>query len=139
MARWNSVADPMATPEGPDINANVRANNNLIWRNVNIVDLLPDAISDATLNVTNPDKENRLITLVIRPQRIRANPSFFAAGQVSVEFDKALLEAWQEGGARGSGFKMEGNRAVITSEDGATFGNLILPYQQGGRLKLIFR
>jgi hypothetical protein len=139
LARWNSAADPMATAEGPDINANVRANNNLVWRNLNIVDLLPDASGDATLNVMNPDRENRLITLVIRPPRIRGKVSFFAAGQVSVQLDEVLLKAWRQGGARGTGFKMEGDRAVIAGTKGATFENLILPYQRGGRLKLFFR
>ena len=139
VARWNSPADPMATPEGPDINANVRANNNLVWRNLTIVDLQPDASADVALDVTNPDPENSMITLVIRSQRIRENPSFLAVGQVSVEFDDALLRAWLRGGARGTGFEIEGNRAVITDAESATFENLILPYQHGGRLMLTFR
>jgi hypothetical protein len=139
LARWNAAADPMATAEGVDINANVRANNNLVWRNLNIVDLLPDAGGDATLNVMNPDRENRLVTLVIRPPRIRGKVSFFAAGQVAVQLDEVLLKAWRQGGARGTGFTMEGDRAVIAGAKGATFENLILPYQRGGRLKLFFR
>ena len=138
VARWNSVADPMAISEGLDINANVRANNNLIWRNLNIVELPPDASGDATLNVMNPDRENDTISIVIRSPSNPGKASFLAVGQVLVEFDEALLKAWQEGGSRGTGFRIEGNRLVIGS-GGATFENLILPYQRGGRLKLVFR
>lgn len=139
VARWVSAADPFATPEGSDINANVRANNNLIWRNLDIVDLLPDATPDVTLKITNPDQHNRVVTLVIEPQETRGRPSFLGVGQIIVEFDATLLKAWQAGGARGKGFKVESGRAVITDAQGARFENLILPYLQGGTLKLTVR
>jgi hypothetical protein len=138
VARWNSAADPMAVAEGRDIDANVRANNNLVWRNLHIVDLMLGASAEAALNVMNPDPESKEISIVVRSPSIRGQSSFLAAGQVLVEFDETLLKAWQEGGARGSGFTVEGNRFIIR-DGGATFENLVLPYQRGGRLKLIFR
>ena len=100
LARWNSVADPMATPEGPDIEANVRANNNLIWRNLNIVELMPGASSQATLNVMNPDPDNDAISIVIRSPKIHGKASFLTAGLVVVEFDATLRRAWLAGGGR---------------------------------------
>jgi hypothetical protein len=139
VARWNSVTDPMATAEGPDINANVRANNNLVWRNLNIVDLLPDASGDATMDVSNPDRESGSVTLVVRPAKGEGKTSFFAVGQAFVILDPALLSAWQKGGMQGTGFKAEGDRLVIATERGATFENLLLPYDQKGRLRVIFR
>lgn len=138
VARWNSMADPMATAEGPDIDANVRANNNLVWRNLNIVDLSPGASGDAMMNVMNPDPESNAISIVIRSSSIRGRPSFLAMGQVMVEFDEELLKAWKEGGTQGTGFRMEGDRVIVGGE-GAVFENLILPYKRGGRLKLIFQ
>jgi len=150
LARWNSSADRMATPEGPDINANVRANNNLVWRNLNIVDLLPDARADVAVNVANPDRGNRAVTLTIRSQKIRENPSFLAVGEVLVTFDDTLLKAWRQGGGQGTGFAMArippGAPAVlfsstfaITDPDRVTFENLILPNQTRGSLMLTFR
>ena len=138
VARWNSPGDAMATLEGPDINANVRANNNLIWRNLNTVELLPAASVEATLNVRNPDPESDAIIIAIRSPSIQGTASFLGAGQVVVEFDEALLKAWREGGARRSGFRTEGDRITI-GDGGATFENLILPNKREGRLKLIFR
>ena len=138
IARWNSAADPMATAEGRDINANVRANNNLAWRNLHIVDLMAGASAEAMLNVMNPDDGNEAISIVIRSSSLRGSSSFLAAGQVLVEFDETLRKAWQDGGARGSGFRTDGNRLVI-GDSGATFENLILPFPRGGRLKMIFR
>jgi hypothetical protein len=139
VARWNSPGDPMAVAEGPDINANVRNNNNLVWRNLNIVDLLPDGSGDVTFNVRNPDREIRTIALAIRLPKTPPTASFFSVGQVIVELDEALLKAWRQGGSRGTGFKAEGRRVVITGAAGATFDNLILPYERGGRVKVTFR
>ena len=46
LARWNSpLDDPMTNTEGPNIEANVRGNNNIVWRNLNIVDLILPTIS----------------------------------------------------------------------------------------------
>ena len=114
----------------------------MIWRNLNIVDLRQASAgvtsASVALYVTNPDRENRIISLVIRSQGIRDNPSFLAVGQVSVEFDDALLKAWRQGGGRGTGFEIEGNRAVITDPDSATFENLVFPYGREGQLMLTF-
>ena len=37
----------MTTPETSNIDANVRGNNNIVWRNVNVIDLGGDAQADA--------------------------------------------------------------------------------------------
>ena len=42
------------------------------------------------------------------------------------------------GGAKGDGFKIDGDRFILTNPAGATFSNLILPFQAGGELKLTF-
>ena len=67
LARWVSASDPMASAEGPDINVNVRNNNNLVWRNLNIVDLAPDGSGDVSMIVMNPFRDSRVFSLTIRP------------------------------------------------------------------------
>jgi hypothetical protein len=138
VARWNSSADPMATQEGSDINTNVRTNNNLAWRNLHIVDLMLGANAEAMVNVMNPDDGNEAITIAVRSPSDRAKPSFLASGQVQVEFDDTLRKAWKDGGARGTGFRTDGDRLII-GEGGATLENVLLPPQRVGRMKLIFR
>ncbi|HEX6099209.1 MAG TPA: M12 family metallo-peptidase [Thermoanaerobaculia bacterium] len=139
VARWNSAADPMTTAEGPDINANVRANNNLVWRNLNIVDLLPDGSEDVEMTVMNADQFSGPESLVIRPGRGRGLRSFFADGVATVELDGLLLDAWNRGGAKGTGFVREGGRFRITSAEGARFDGLQLIPGHPGRLKVTFR
>jgi hypothetical protein len=138
LARWNSATDAMATPEGPDIDANVRANNNLAWRNLHIVELLAAMSTKVSIKIMNPDKENRSIGLVIRSPEVQDKASFLDVGEVNVEFDDVLLEAWRAGGAQGSGFSSEGGR-IIVGRLGARFDNVVLPYSREGRLDLTFR
>ena len=63
LARWTSTGD---TPfgEGADINANTRNNNNIAWRNVNIVDLV------------SPDQLTQTVSFIVRGQLGRPT-SFF--------------------------------------------------------------
>jgi hypothetical protein len=137
VARWNSATDPMATAEGSDINGNVRANNNLIWRNLNTIELLPAASAEVSLRVKNPDPEGP-VSIIVRSPTARVTKSFLESAQIVVEFDDALLKAWRAGGSRGSGFTMDADRAII-GQGGATFDNLILANNGGGALKLTFR
>lgn len=138
LVRWVSASDPMTFAEGPDINANVRNNNNLIWRNLNIVTMDPGKGMDVSMIVLNPDRENRTTSLTIRPPRGKEKGSFFEVGEVYATLDPALLNAWKLGGGQGTGFKMVGGEFLITSPAGARFDNLILPYKEGGNLKLRF-
>ena len=133
LARWDSATDAMATPEGPDIDANVRANNNLAWRNLHIVELLAAMSTKVSIKIMNPDKENQSIGLVIRSPELQDKASFLDVGEVTAEFDDVLLEAWRAGGAQGSGFRSEGGR-IIVDRLGARFDNLVLPYAREGRI-----
>jgi hypothetical protein len=56
LARWISAGDPMTTPETTNIEANTRGNNNVIWRNVHIVDLVKDSSDTAQVTVRNVDE-----------------------------------------------------------------------------------
>lgn len=139
LARWVSAADPMTHAETADINANVRNNNNLVWRNLNIVDLSGDTEADAIFIARNSGRAAALSTLLIRSPKSEAEHNFLREGQVIVELDTTLLRAWLRGGGRGSGFKPTEKGFIITNPQGAVFENLVLESKQIGRAKLTFR
>jgi hypothetical protein len=134
LARWVSSADPMATAEGPDIGANVRANNNLVWRNLEIVDLTSDAVEEDWVIVRNSDRKRSLpITLRIGWRPDERRPSFLPVGEVVVSLDTLLMEAWNRGGRQGSGYEPD-QQGLRIGRAGAELDQLLLPPGGEGRL-----
>jgi hypothetical protein len=125
VARWVSSTDAMATPEGSDINLNVRRNNNIVWRNVNIIDLGDDSDADAIFLVQNAAataKEGNLF-LEVRPAVSRRDvlpfPTFLDFGTIVLKLDDRLMGAWKYSNFAGTGFKRDGSVVVVTDKKGA--------------------
>jgi hypothetical protein len=135
LARWVTPSDPMATAEGSDINANVRNNNNLVWRNVNIIDLTsPDAVDEASLIVRNPDQRSPItLSLGVGWRGDDRQPSFLQVGDVSIRLDDLLREAWEQGGSSGTGFEQD-NYGLRVGNEGADISGLVLQPGAQGRL-----
>jgi Metallo-peptidase family M12B Reprolysin-like len=136
IARWVSASDPMATAEGTDINANVRANNNIVWRNLNIIDADDEDVS-ATFWVTNRSKEPMRASLVIGvPKEARNN--FLRDGRVLVMLDGELSKLWIAGGRKLRGLQRgEKGLFLVTGSTGA-FDGLVIPPDFRGRVLIRF-
>jgi hypothetical protein len=137
IARWVSSSDPMTVPETADINANTRNNNNIVWRNLNIV--TPDPAQDVSFIVRGVGKERMATSLVIRAPKNEMDNSFIRQGQVIVQLDDALMKAWRQGGGKGRGYKTDGRSFIITDPAGAVFENIIADPRLVGYVKLTFR
>jgi hypothetical protein len=137
LARWVSPDDPMTHPEGPNIGVNVRNNNNIVWRNVNVIGLGGDVMSEtARLRVLNVDSLTHSFSLVLRTPDGQRH-SFLREGEVLVVLDAALAEAWEQGGSRSTGVTAAGEALRVM--EGGSIDNLILQGRQGGHLQLTFR
>ncbi len=144
LARWSSTSDPI-TAATTDITTIVRGSNNVVWRSlVPLGDpgsLLAHAIvlvrNLATFDDYGP---NDPLTLRIAPPADEANGSFFNHGQTTVSLGKALLDAWHQGGSRGSGFEeLPDGRLRITDPEGAQLENIRLPRDAQENLQFEFR
>ncbi len=114
LARWNSAADPMAVTETTDINANVRANNNLVWKNVNIVSAGADETADFTFNLqTSPGTHS----LTVGPTPDERNGSFLLYGTVRIRLPQAVLNSWVANGRLGTGISFDAATGIITVTD----------------------
>jgi hypothetical protein len=114
LARWNSAADPMAVTETTDINANVRANNNLVWKNVNIVSAGADETADFNFNLhTSPGTHS----LTVGPTPDERNGSFLLYGTVRIRLPQAVLNSWVANGRRGTGISFDAATGIITVTD----------------------
>jgi len=91
VARWVSSSDPMHN-EGADINANTIANNNIVWRNVNIVNMQDMEQDSFTVRMRNPDPRSaRLATLRFEFPRNANGLSFAGFGEIAFAVDARLL------------------------------------------------
>jgi hypothetical protein len=139
IARWNSTADPMTHAETSNINYNVRYNNNIIWRNLEIVDLVSDTSADVMFIVRIAGERERATSLAIRPPWNDVENSFILHGQVIVRFDERLMAAWRRGGGAGEGFDAHGDGFLLTEPAGAVFHNIVLAPDVCGRVRLTFK
>src|SRR6185295_4167406 len=85
LARILSAQDPLPV-EVADPNVNVRKSNNLVWRNVNVVDLVKFSAFTATMVVRNFESATSVVKLSFldRLDPGVLNP-FLRRGQVTVD------------------------------------------------------
>jgi hypothetical protein len=138
VARWDSPSDPMHS-EGADINANTIANNNIIWRNVNIVDLSADADQSFSFTVRNPDRERPVVAdLRIVLPRNANKLSFANVGEIVLDMNPRLLEAGRDLALRG--IRRDGDRMLVArGADTAEIGGLVLRPGAEGQVKVSVR
>jgi extracellular elastinolytic metalloproteinase len=116
VSRINTPQDPMTFAEIGNIDYNVRQNNNLAWRNVNVVDLVHHPIVKATFNYRNPTQSRLRSKLLFREQR--GGEGFLQRGQVTVDLGPKLAELWKKGGSIGRGIKLINRQTIAVSNDG---------------------
>ena len=138
VARWDSPSDPMHS-EGADINANTIANNNIIWRNVNIVDLSADADQSFSFTVRNPSREQAVLANVRIVLPRNANKLSFAdVGEIVLQMNPRLLEAGRDLALRG--IRRDGDRMLVApGSDVAEIGGLVLRPGAEGQVKVNVR
>lgn len=125
VARYTSVADPIAHAETTDINNNTRQNNNIIWRNLNIEAMDPDA-DEKSETFYMQSKESKPISLKFHDDFQFPRHPFVHSGRITIALDKALFEQWKHAGSKGMGIRVNQSEIEIIAPD-ASIENLILP------------
>ena len=138
IARWVSATDPMHTAEGSNIGSNVRENNNIVWRNLNVVDMSDDADSKVVVNFGGM-KGTKTTQLVFEELTKFPKPKFMPAGKVIISFDDQFSEYWKKGGQKLSGLvAINANTFELAGARG-TMDNLVLPENYKGRITIQFK
>ena len=92
----------MTTPETSNLYANVQANNNIVWKNITIVDTDGVGGRVAAVVIGNLRRDRRKIRLVFETPKQRGL-SLFDWGHVLAEFVGDDLKAWAKEGIDGQG------------------------------------
>lgn len=123
----------MTFPETGDLYANVRNNNNVVWKNVSITDADPGAREAAVIvqAPTDAETDDERVRLVFDFPRARKRllPEAVPAlefGRVLVDLGRELFDRWRAAGAEGDGYKHVDDETIEIVEPGAWIGDLEL-------------
>ncbi len=139
LARWVSGTDPMAVPETTNVNDNTRNNNNIVWRNVNVVALGGDTLEETVrmrVRGVASKEQSDVYSIVFRTPKGQP-ASFLTEGEVIVKLDDELRRIWEAGGSKSSGTKPAGDALRVS--EGATIDNLVLFSGQSAVVEITFR
>ncbi len=101
LSRWVSVDDPMTFAEVAQTTTNVRNNNNLSWKNFNVVDLLANIMGNSNFKLRNIIKEKRTAQLVMRFQK-DGERFIQEGGAIRFDLTDKIMDRWlREGNGRG--------------------------------------
>lgn len=130
LSRIETSATPpygMTFPEGSDLGANVRNNNNIVWKNVDVVEASPGGNRIAWVTVGNFEPEELQTKLVFTtPKEAERQKTVFEWATVKVYLGKRLFQKWQNGDQVGSGIQVSGRYTIQILEPNAWIGNIKL-------------
>jgi extracellular elastinolytic metalloproteinase len=113
LARLESAQDPMSFAEGTDVNYNTRYNNNIVWRNVNVVDLIAFDYVVGTMIVRNVALTPALTRLSFRDRLdTGVRGKFLQRGRVLIDLGPTLYNRWLAGGSVGGGIRVAGANTI---------------------------
>lgn len=141
LARWVSASDPMTAAETSNVDQNTRNNNNIVWRNVNIVNLqAPDGLQQTvSFIVRNTGKERARLGLAFTwPTGEGANQlPFQRQGQAVIRLGERLQRAIASGDTKGLEPLGDG-RYVLVDPKGSRLAGLDLDAGEEDAVEVTF-
>lgn len=134
-ARMITHHEPIA-PESGDVYANTGMSDQIIWKNVTVVDLLSVPVDHPFL-VRNPRREKGTFNLTFRVPREQLRDPFL--GQVLVDLGKPLFERLRRSGASLRGMKqVKGTTFRVVDLGGAEIRGLPINAREAFTLRIRF-
>ncbi|WP_223749479.1 MULTISPECIES: M36 family metallopeptidase [unclassified Myxococcus] len=131
LARLVTRQDPMTHPELGNPDHNTRQNNNIIWRNTNVVNLIPFGFSEATFILRNTLTEGRLFNLRFQDRTVQAKRPLLERGGIVVDLGRELMEHLKAQGGEIEGLEQVGEtRFEVTDPTKARIAIRLEPEQE---------
>jgi hypothetical protein len=115
----------MTIPETTDLYANVQNNNNIVWKNITVVDEVPGFGRIGSVLVANFEREVRRTELVFLAGR-RDKSSIFEWGQVFVQLPLELIKQLDDQTGEQSGLRRFDDTTFQVLRSGARLGSFEL-------------
>ncbi|WP_342375404.1 extracellular metalloproteinase [Myxococcus stipitatus] len=139
LARLVTPADPMTFVEIGNPDYNTRQNNNIIWRNTNVVNMVPFGFSNATFILRNTLREERLFNVRFRELTVDAKRPFIQRGTIVVDLGQELTALWQAAGGKAEGIERVGETQFRVADPTRAMFNIPLKPLQEFNVGLEFK
>lgn len=138
LARIESTDDPMTVSETTDLNANVRNNNNIAWKNLTVVDLIPNR-SMGIVAVGNPSNVAKSYYLEMLVDDLETGNRVYDEAEVSIRMDDVIYAAWERGGGQAQRLSptLEEKKKIVGGNN-VILDNISFNPNETGTLKLDF-
>ncbi|WP_147437236.1 hypothetical protein [Ulvibacter antarcticus] len=128
----------MTFPETGSLNGNVRNNNNIVWKNIGVYDLLPGTMSPAQAvisNMTNLGMNAKFTFDLIDENGVAMS---FENGHIQLKPIGKLAETFKENPPRGYGISINEDGTINISKKGAFIENVNLEPNEFGIMDISY-
>src|SRR6185436_860190 len=125
----------MTFPETPFVGTNTVENNNIIWKNVTILEALPGEGKQGFGFIRNIFTTPAAITLLFDAPRTEFGTVFDYAA-VEVTLSPELIRSWRNGGSLGTGIERVGESGIRVLKAGARMKNIAMQGRQFERFSV---
>jgi hypothetical protein len=145
VARIDAAQDPMTFVETTNITYNTRQNNNVCWKNVNVVNLI---LSTGGFDLVNASFIFRNVARDTRPLRLTfgevqgvtgVRAPFLNRGRITVELPGPLAERWRENGGIARGMEQIDDRTFLLRDPAEAYLDFELKAQEEFPVGLVFQ
>ena len=130
LARIESTQDPMTFQETNNVYKNTHNNNNIAWKNMEVVDLQSNDNPRAAIAIGSIHEEETSYMLEFNCLQDDSIGNIFNEAEITVRMDDNTWEKWLDGEQIGEGIEVTEEKVVQLIEQDATIGNLVFePYE----------
>ena len=141
LSKINASNDPMTFPETNDLVANVRNNNNIAWKNISVVDIVPNntVSPGGAIAVGNPFNNPHTFYLELAVADLETGKPIYEEAEVGIKMDEILYRAWERGGKEAQLLDptLEEKRKIVKGNH-MILDNLYFEPKETGTLRLNF-
>ena len=141
LARVDAINDPMTVAETGDINLNTLNNNNIAWKNVTVVDILPNNIANpgGVVAVANPFNHPKTFFLELEIADLETGKPIYQEAEVGIKMNDVLYQAWERGGKEAQllDSTLEEKRKIVRGNH-VILDNIAFNANESGTLRLDF-
>lgn len=114
----------MTFPEIVNVHTNVKNNNNIVWKNVTVVDNFPGAAKAASILIRNIFPQT--VFTQLRLMKPKEGATFLDYGDIYVDLKPELFARWTEGRSAGEGFEVVGPTTIRVTNPQTILTNIRL-------------